>query len=382
MKKKLIWGAGFFGQKMYAQFKNNNEEIEAVIDNYSSNMDNVRIIKPEDMVNNVIYENCEIYICIRNYYSIGNVIRQLHNLNINEAYVVCPEVYNMSEIDIEELKKSNLIYHLNFNHKAVISKLEFHVIDRCNLNCVGCSHFAPIFEDGRVEIEDFEKQMQLVSDCFENVLRFRLMGGEPFLHESIGDFSLVARTYLPYSHLEIVTNGLLINTVSKDNWDKIKKSGAILNISLYPPTYAIKEKIAQKLSEEGINFLFGSGLEQYNDTGIIEEFHKCFTYCKSHDPEKAAKNCVGNYCHYLRDGKISKCALPQLVYIVNNEFEKKFEVVKEDVFDLKEISNPWEMVEQLSRYTPFCGYCTENYLERFKWKVDNKHRFEDYITEE
>ena len=44
---------------------------------------------------------------------------------------------------------------------------EIHLRDSCNLNCVGCFHFAPLAEENTYyPIEDFEKDIQRLSSLF------------------------------------------------------------------------------------------------------------------------------------------------------------------------------------------------------------------------
>lgn len=377
----IIWGGGRFGHKMKPIFESDGYRVTAFIDR-ESQMGLNNVINPKELTDDLV-EHTVFYVCIRDYYTLGDVIFEMHEKGVKGAWIVSPDIYDECEmISISELKRSGRIYYLDFSDKAVISKLEFHVIDRCNLNCRGCSHFAPEFEDGYVDINDFEKQMALVSKCFSNVFRFRLMGGEPFLHDQIGRFALIARQYLPHTHLEIVTNGLMYKHVSADNWGLIKSADAVLNISLYPPTFECRHLIEDYLDKIGINYSFGSGLEQYNDNGIIEEFHKCLTNNATHDAEKAIKCCVGSYCYYLRDGIISKCSLPQLIGVVNKKYEEKYVVDRKDCIVLKDTDDPWSVVKRLRMPMLFCRYCTDSgKLERFKWTNKGANVISDYVME-
>lgn len=383
MKEKtiVIWGGGQFGKKMKPIFEADGYSIVTFVDR-ESKMDLTNVINPKDITDDLV-ENTVFYVCIRDYYVLGDVVFEMHEKGVKGAWIVSPDIFDdREEMTITELKRTERIYFLDFSDKAVISKLEFHVIDRCNLNCRGCSHFATEFQDGYVDIHDYEKQMILVSNCFSNVFRFRLMGGEPFLHDQIGMIALIARKYLPHTHLEIVTNGLMYKYVSSDNWELIKNADAVLNISLYPPTFKCKQLIEDYLHDVGIKFSFGSGLEQYNDEGIIEEFHKCLTKNAVHDANKAIKHCVGNYCYYLRDGIISKCSLPQLIGIVNEKYGEKYEVNKTDCIELKNTDDPWSVVKKLRMPMDFCRYCTDSgLLERFKWTNEGEKTIRDYVME-
>lgn len=94
---------------------------------------------------------------------------------------------------------------------------------------------------------------------------------------------------------------------------------------------------------------------------------------------------MGRECHYLRDGLISKCAIPLLVGQFDEMFNVHTEIEAEDYVDLYEESyTPWEIVEKLSNPTPFCAYCIDGPSERFQWECGNARKFkiEDYIVED
>lgn len=60
--------------------------------------------------------------------------------------------------------------------------LETHIINKCNLNCKGCSHFSNIVddEDAPVDITVFEKDFARLSELFDHIFTIRLMGGRTF----------------------------------------------------------------------------------------------------------------------------------------------------------------------------------------------------------
>ena len=61
--------------------------------------------------------------------------------------------------------------------------LEHHIVDHCNLNCGGCSHFSPLADPWFEDFDTFKKDfLQLYDITHGNVGVIRLMGGEPLLH--------------------------------------------------------------------------------------------------------------------------------------------------------------------------------------------------------
>lgn len=387
MKHIAIFGAGAFGEYIYNVLKKENDKkIVCFVDNRGKALERIIPVWTVEKLQRELSTIDQIWLAVSNYYDMGDIVFQLHDIGVNEIWVVKPELWNrkLSFCSVNEIE-NEYVYYLDISKKAVISKLEFHVCDICNLNCKGCSHFAPVFErreGGYVTTDNFAKQAGLLSQKFANIFRFRLMGGEPFLHKNLDAFVEMSRKALPYTHLEIVTNGLILQKVPEYIWSSIRKNRAVLNISLYPPTFNIKNELEEFLSEKEIEYSFGSGLEQYNEYGIIEEFHKCFTEYKIHDPQISSKQCMGSKCHYLREGRISKCALPLLSKYLNEYYGKNYMVEARDFVCLEDDGiSPWEMVNILENATPFCAYCTEGKPERFLWEV-GKHQFADYVITE
>lgn len=104
------------------------------------------------------------------------------------------------------------VYWLDSAKDGYITYLETNIIDSCNLNCKGCSHFASLFtDDDFYDAETFESDVKAISEKFD-VIRFRLLGGEPFKKDNLLDYVRVAKKYFPKTHVHLVTNGLLIST--------------------------------------------------------------------------------------------------------------------------------------------------------------------------
>lgn len=376
-----IAGAGQFGQYLACRLAESDRwNVCCYVDDASGLKRDLPVIPFDELGGGIE----GVIVAISDYYVLGDVIMQLHDEDWTAPLMIARrELWEEKpDISIEELCE-RYIYQLDIQDKAVLTKLEYHVCDICNLNCKGCSHFAPIFRNSFSEIDDFRKDIKQLASKFSSILRLRLMGGEPFLHKDLPLFILAAREAFPYAHLEIVTNGLLLETTEKNTLDIIKVCDAILHISLYPPTYEIKDRIKRLLEKEKIPYIFGSGLEQCNDTGVIEEFHKNLTISRKHDPRKAAAGCMGNQCHYLRGGRISKCALPLLAPDMNQYFGTEYIVEPADLFNIYDESlSAWEIAKGLNAETPFCGYCVEGKTERFSWSAHGRVELADYIVEE
>ena len=82
--------------------------------------------------------------------------------------------------------------------KPVLSYIEFHVTDCCNLKCKNCGHHAnEVKEMAFASLTVFEEALAGLAGKFENVDVFRLMGGEPLLAPNIHQYAELVLKYFP-----------------------------------------------------------------------------------------------------------------------------------------------------------------------------------------
>ena len=116
----------------------------------------------------------------------------------------------------------------------MIESLEYHIVDHCNLNCAGCSHFSPLAEPWFVKLEDFEKEWKEVADCGLKIKRIRILGGEPLLHPELGHMLEYVRGLFPDSDVNVVTNGILLKQKKEELLPIFIKNDISLTTSCYP----------------------------------------------------------------------------------------------------------------------------------------------------
>lgn len=181
MMKIAIWGAGAFGRFVYDKASGKLGEVVCFIDNDAAHKQGlpVPVLSPQAYAANPLAD--EVWVAHSSFYVIEDILWQMHTLGMTQMRVIAPAVWEQRKPEI--LLDSPDAYQLDLREKAVLCKLEFHVTDRCNLNCLGCSHFAPIYgEASDADIETFERDVRQLAQKFANILTFRLMGGEPFLN--------------------------------------------------------------------------------------------------------------------------------------------------------------------------------------------------------
>ena len=108
-------------------------------------------------------------------------------------------------------------------------KLEYNLVDHCNLSCRECSHLSPFLRAHALPLETFRRDLTRLAEVYR-VQRLRFVGGEPLLHDDICAFVDAARASGIATHIEVVSNGTLLARVS----DQLLESIDSLALSLYP----------------------------------------------------------------------------------------------------------------------------------------------------
>lgn len=105
--------------------------------------------------------------------------------------------------------------------------LEIHVVDHCNLDCVGCSHEAPFMSPRVEDPVNLSIDLTRLWRCYRAPL-VKLLGGEPLLHPAL-DEVIVAVQDSTDARVRVVTNGTLL----RDRYHMLRNADEI-HISTYP----------------------------------------------------------------------------------------------------------------------------------------------------
>lgn len=140
--------------------------------------------------------------------------------------------------------------HFIFYKKRL--RLEFHLVEHCNLGCKGCNHFSPIAEEGYVNAEELIKDLNQLRNIFgaRGVSQIEMLGGEPLLHPDCAEIIRNVRAIFPYVRLYILTNGLLLKRMDKFFYNTCKENDVCIMVTTYP-----------------INFDYNSLVEEINSGG-------------------------------------------------------------------------------------------------------------------
>jgi len=124
------------------------------------------------------------------------------------------------------------------DNKIHSAKLEYNLVDHCNLSCSNCSHFSPHLKSKYAQLETFKCDLEALARVYK-VTRFRFVGGEPLLHKQILEFIAVVKSSGIADKIQICTNGVLLDRVD----DEVFRQIDMLSVSWYPDMRVSKEKI-------------------------------------------------------------------------------------------------------------------------------------------
>ena len=195
--------------------------------------------------------------------------------------------------------------------KPRLGYLEAHLVDHCNLNCRGCSHFAPLAKPFFVAPDDFERDMRRLSVLFGNIRVIRLMGGEPLLHPEVDRFLSIARAAFPVARIHLVTNGLLLADPRESFWLACRQNRVIVDVTVYPPVQIRLERIRALCHSQGVslrespNSAFCARMNFKGDSPLRASFSHC-------------RNLF--FCPVLKAGKLYVCAPSAYVGLFNARY--------------------------------------------------------------
>lgn len=257
------------------------------------------------------------------------------------------------------------------NTKPRLDYIEYHISFHCNLNCKGCSHFSNLIKEPRFgNAESFRRDMERLSELFWGIGKIRLMGGEPVLNPELPQFVYIARSYFPDADIRVVSNGLMIRETDTELFKAMRECAVYFDVSMYPPTKGCISRLDDICKKEQVMLTvtpevgeFGASLNPKGDSNPAESYDKC-----------PARHCV-----YLQDGKVSTCAMPQLIDIYNDHFGCNIKPGTSDVTDIYDPSiKGIDIIERTKRPMEICRYC---YPERrnFKWQPSLSPEASDWV---
>ena len=367
--KIAIWGAGNFGQYVGKQLLENKEiEIINFIDKnrYGEEILGIKIISPGKFMMELQTKVDILLVAFMNGIEIYNELQL--DKKIKLGFIKNCLFTQKIELKREILEDEN-IFWIEDRTKPLLPTLETNIVDFCNLNCKGCSHFSNLYQKGEmVSFENFKNDLRQIANNV-HICRLNLLGGEVLLNSKLIEYMIYARDIIPMADIWLITNGLLLLKQKEDFFRCCLDKNIGIDISVYEPTSLIIEDIIKLLQKYGV---------KYNIRNNKGDFGKNIDLSGSADKEKAMQYCRESKCHFFREGKLYKCPFAAL----GNKFFEHFNLnVKfdegDDIYD--ENLNWRELTNKLvNEPIEACKYCGKE--ERFAWEISKYPSINDWIV--
>lgn len=285
------------------------------------------------------------------------------------------------------------------NKKHFLYYVEFYITNVCNLTCQGCNRFNSFKFKGWQRWSDYADVYKKWSEQIQ-FKEIAIMGGEPFLNNSIYDWIEGLATLWPNAAICLTTNGTQIEKHPNlyEILDKYRQVD--LDISLH--NKKTKNQIIEKVSNilvpplrydfdntqyretlrvtdaNGVSIIFRYAW-WFHQGAIIKDLNTSRYTLHNSDVEKAHELCHAKYCHHMDKGKLYKCG-PAALF---KEFDKQFDldlsesdrnlidstpyITVDDSYDKKTI-----FLENIKNPIPQCKFCPEVYNGQQIFSIEKK----------
>ena len=291
------------------------------------------------------------------------------------SYDLYKEVWDLQQKTISEIHRLKNGLRRQLKPTLYDFHFEFHIAEHCNLKCRGCTHFAPLAEEEFLSLEEFESDIRRLSVLTGGVARFiNLLGGEPLLHPQVEEFGVIARKYFPEATIRIVTNGILLPSMSDLFWKKCSKYNISIGVTRYPIRLNYSE-IEKKVTESGVDFVSFCGKDMR-----CEMWKLSIDLDGKQRPVDNFMKCPrANACVFCSHGKIYTCATMANIDHFNSFFNKNVKLSEFDYVDIYKTEKIEEVFEYLSNPTPFCRDCDISKREYGNQWAKSKQKIEEWI---
>lgn len=377
MKKVGIWGTGITAELVYEKITKYEQDIaiscfcDSDCNKVGSAFFDLPVISPDEMINIWYAEG-----------RIDGIVLGTGVMHHEEVYhtigdMVGGECEDVLYIPDWIIEKKNVVggvlqkFSID-SAQTVLDYFEYEVTGACNLNCRGCGHFSNISEGAASEynLQNLDRDLKRMSELFDHVRVIHILGGEPLLSKNLASMVKLTRQYFKKSILRVVTNGLLVRSMSEELIEALVDNDVNLWISTYTPTLKIYDDITAFCKEKGIGIV--GNVSRMN-------FTKRINLRGDSDKTKIFYECDWHRCPNLRDGRLYTCSYAAFSYRLKERYD--IDIPTEQGIDLFDEKVTGKMINQiLSEPIEFCKYCTVPVP--VEWSNDyTKKCLEDWVVD-
>ena len=252
----------------------------------------------------------------------------------------------------------------------MIDLIEFHIVEHCNLNCKGCIHFSPLADKICASVKEFKNDVKRIAELSGNTIKIvHILGGEPLLHPQLNKILKITRFYFKNAEIKLISNGLLVTSQKESFWQIMKNNNIHLSVTQYPINVNYQQ-ISHLTKKYGIKYSF------YAPNKENSQWHFPIDITGNQNEQYSYDNCrKGNNCTNINivNGKLYMCPICSNIKYFNKHFNKNCVVEKSDYLKINEIKDWKEVLDFVSKPSPFCKYCNIN-ARTFnnKWDISEK----------
>ncbi len=358
----VIYGVGKIGKKAEIIIREKyGENISGYLDTYKSGEVNGYPIYDLDEVS----KDMTIIIAILNWYYVVDICNNLRNKGFMKLFWFF-DMHVKEKQDVGFLE--NECYKIPEWGEHLIPYVEFHISDKCNLNCKGCTHFSPLFDNIGASYDKRINDLREIKRLFPNLFVLNLLGGEPLLAPELDKYIIAVRKMFPESYIQITSNGLLIPKISKEVLQMIHDFNICISITEYLPTQKMMDRIMECLDRYKIKY-----------RSLKYEKKQIFNRPISVNVHSKYKNlCISDGCIAVSDGKIARCPTLMFIYKFNEVFNEN--LPEEGIYFLDKVEDGEWLLSELKKEVPLCKHCVKNEMN---WSLCGLERkFEDFAVRE
>lgn len=369
-EKVVIYGAGLYGTYICTEInKSSHFEVFAFIDNFyyekNTSEDNgcYPIYTEEHFF---LLEGATSYtflVSVADKWECSRIVVSLVGRGAKSIYVYSnPFLHSFAPvISDEDGEFSRYVKCYSLTVPFFNGRIQYHIVDHCNLNCRGCSSFSNISKPGYVSLDIAQKDIHNLHKVFPYIRTITLYGGEALLHPNIVDIISIVRKSFPDTTINIFSNGIIIPQLKQSILQSLVENQISFIITQYPPTKKMLGNIMDCLEKYHIEYAF----EMETDS-----FFKYFIRDGSSNAYENWRFCrVNHACYTVYEGKIFRC--PQAPHLIK---ERKYLGINMNVEDYS-IGIPlntnlcgWDIWDRLdNKPYPTCRFCNPDSIE---WKCE------------
>lgn len=371
----LIYGAGRCGQYVFDEInkcKVAKVHIKGWIDNHAVSKEQygLPVMTEKEFIHNEISID-GIVVAMLDAKCVQNAVLALLEAGYKSIYVINNLNFRGKLPVLNEAGEFTPYVKTYDKIAPVLGRIQYSVVDHCNLNCRGCGSFANIAESAFVTCEKFEKDILAMRKKIRNMSGFTFYGGEALLNPDLDSLIVIFKKKYPNVPVDIFSNGLLITKISEKLKKVIQEYGIRFAITQYPPTIKMLPQIINFLENNSIDYILEPPVERFMRFFTRKEQNIDFVYNKC---------LVMNDCKLLRDGKLYPCPQICFLYEKKSYLEIEFDDTEREKcsFDLyKAADSDWDILLRLRKPFSLCRFCSlDNYA--FPWSTGKADK-EDWI---